>query len=288
MIFSGAGIYKDLPECVYHNNEFVPRGSLSSTGARELLKEAGPANYRYQQEHRRDSVAFDIGRAVHAKILGVGATVATYPPEHLTPSGNASTKAETLAWLEEQRAAGITVLSTNDHATVTAMTEAVLAHPGARALLEQDGHPETSVFSQDPDTGVWMRARFDYLADIPVDIKTTARSAGAEGFGKSAADYQYPVQEAHYIDTLRFAGELLDHPMHFIVVEKKPPFSVAVNFLPEEARLIGEELAKQAREIYAACRTTDSWPAHPDEPTQAILPAWWYFRHEADEAEIEV
>src|SRR5690606_12767730 len=115
---------------------------------------------------------------------GVGAPIVTYPPEHLTPSGNPSTKAATVAWEDEQRATGVSIISARDMALADAMAEAVLAHQGARELLEQDGHPEASAFAIDPDTGIWCRARFDRLGpDLAADLKTTAGSASLTGFG---------------------------------------------------------------------------------------------------------
>src|SRR5690606_13404006 len=183
MKFTGAGLYHNLPEYRYHNEEFVPGGSLSSSGARQLLD--SPARYQWEQQRRTARRAFDVGHVVHATSLGPGAPIVTSPDEHLTPSGSPSTKAATKAWEDEQRANGLAIISRADLALVEAMAEAVLAHPGARELLEKPGHSEVSAFAPDPDTGVWCRARFDRLTDdgLAIDLKTTAGTASPAGFG---------------------------------------------------------------------------------------------------------
>src|SRR5690606_33413578 len=150
------GLIHIMPDAAYHADP-VPAGSLSSTGARFLLD--SPARYHHELNNRQGRRAFDIGHVIHTKILGTGAPIATHPDEHLTPSGNPSTKAATRAWEDEQRANGLAIISRADLALVEAMSEAVLAHQGARELLEKPGHSEVSAFAPDPDTGVWCRAR---------------------------------------------------------------------------------------------------------------------------------
>ena len=54
--------------------------ALSATSAKWILR--SPAHYKHRMENRVESVAFDVGHGVHAKVLGVGAGVVAYPDEH--------------------------------------------------------------------------------------------------------------------------------------------------------------------------------------------------------------
>lgn len=263
------GLVHGMPDAEYH-----ARPELSSTGARRILD--SPARFRWDVDHRRESRAFDVGHAVHAKVLGVGLTAVTYPDEHLTPSGNPSTKAATVAWEHEQRAAGLVPVSRADMALVDAMSEAVLAHAGARAVFERPGDAEVSAFAKDPATGVWVRARADRLNDGElVDLKTTTGSASAAGFGRDAAKHGYPVQEAHYADTFEWVtGRRL--PMTFVVVEKRAPHFVAIHRLDDLTRIAARDLAARARALYAECTATDTWPAYGDDILTTQMPGWWF------------
>ena len=269
-------IVLDMDEATYH-----ARPELSSTGVRRLLD--SPARYQWDMTHRTESVAFDVGHATHSRILGVGSPVVDIPDEHLTPSGNVSTKAAAKEWLAEQRAAGLVPIGAADRALIDGMAEAVLAHPAARDLLEGPGNPEVSAFATDPETGVALRARFDRLADdVAIDVKTTAGSAGPLGFAREAARHGYPIQEAHYADVLELiAGERL--PMAFVVVEKRRPHLVAVHYFDDITRLTARELAAKARAIYAECTATDTWPGYSADPYTTQVPGWWL--DQADEQE---
>lgn len=261
------GIYRNLSDAEYH-----ARPELSSTGVRRILD--SPARFQWEREHGVESRAFDVGHGAHGKILGVGSPVVGYPDEHLTPSGNPSTKATTVAWVNEQRAAGLVPIARGDAELIDAMAEAVLSHPAARRILELPGDPEVSVFATDPDTGVPCRARFDRLsAGLAVDVKTTAGSASQHWFGREAARYGYPVQEAHYVDVLEWVTGVRV-PMAFIVVEKRPPHLVAVHYFDDITRLTGSELAAKARRVYAECTATGTWPGYP-EPFTTQAPGWW-------------
>lgn len=264
-----AGLVLDMPDAEYH-----ARPELSSTGVRRILD--SPARFQWEQAHRVESRAFDVGHAVHAKVLGVGLAVVTYPDEHLTPSGNPSTKAATVAWETEQRAAGFAPISRADMARVDAMAEAVLSHAGARRVLERPGHPEVSAFAVDPETGVQVRARFDRLDDTQlVDLKTTAGRASTAGFGRDAAKHGYPIQEAHYAETLAWiTGERL--PMTFVVVEKAAPHLVAVHRFDEVTRIAARDLAARGRATYAECTATNEWPAYGDDVLTTQMPTWWF------------
>lgn len=271
------GIILDYPEVEYH-----ARPELSSTQARTLLD--SPARYRYDIEHRRESVAYDVGHAVHAKVLGVGSPIIAYPDEHLTPSGNVSTKAATVEWAAEQRAAGLVPVSAGQIEAADTMAEAALAHPEARRLLELDGHSEVSVFATDPETGVRVRARIDRLSDeYAVDLKTVRGSAGPVEFGREAAKFGYPVQQAWYLDALKLAGAG-GREFRFIVVEKSPPHLVAVHMLDDVTMAAAHQMAKRAREIYAECIESGRWPGYGDETLVPYVPAW--FSAEFDEVEM--
>lgn len=272
------GLLLGLDEQTYH-----ARPELSSTQARTILD--SPARYRYDRDHRRESVAFDVGHAVHAKVLGVGSPVIAYPEEHLTPSGNVSEKAATKAWAAEQRAAGLVPVSAGQIAAADAMAEAALAHPEVRRLLELDGHSEVSVFATDPETGVRCRARIDRLNTThAIDVKTTAGSASPVEFGREAARYGYPVQAAWYLDTLAWAGEP-ERAFLFIAIEKVAPHLVAVHELDDVTMLTARQRAATARATYAECVATDTWPAYGDGTLITYMPAWWYGD---DDDEIEV
>jgi hypothetical protein len=271
------GLVHDLDENAYHGHP-----ALSSTQARLLLQPGGPALYRHAVDHTEPpKKAYDVGTAVHTKVLGVGSGVQTYPDDVLSKSGTTGTDAAR-AWAAEVRASGGVPLKREDYDAVEAMAKSLLAIPKARRVLELAPDREVSVFATDPDTGVECRARFDVFPDfggmapIAADVKTTAKGADPRAFGRAAAEHGYPVQEAHYLDVLLWAtGESV--PFVFLVVEKAPPYLAAVRELPPDMREAGAIYAAHARRIHADCTEASVWPGlDPDDITTASQD--WYVR----------
>lgn len=258
-------IVRDMPEETYH-----ARPELSSTQARLLLESA--AKYRYAIDHpQKPKRAFDVGSAAHTKILGIGSDVVEYPEEHLTPSGNVSTKAATLAWAEEKRAGGLIPVSPDDVAAVNGMAESILAHPEARERLERAGDRELSVFAD--VEGIPSRARLDGLAGDAFDVKTTRKTAEPVGFSREAIDHGYHVQEAWYRDVLKSAGVEFDRFL-FFVVESTAPYLAGVIELDVIFQDMGRVAAIEARKRYRRGVETGQWPGYSERIELASPPAW--------------
>ena len=264
------GLHLDIPDDEYRT---VP--GLSSTGIKEMLKT--PAHYQWARTHRRERIAFDVGHAAHAKILGVGLGVIAYPDEHLTPSGNVSTKAATVQWAADQREAGLVPISPDQIATVDDMAEAVARHPIAGRLIGSgSGHPEVSLLWDDPDTGVRCKGRIDWLCDEPiaVDLKT-ARTADPRLFGRTAAGYGYGEQAIHYLNGLAATRGDTDARFFQVLVETDAPHFVSVVELDETFRMLATERVRRAIDTYAECQATGEWPAYPALIHPVAAPAWY-------------
>jgi hypothetical protein len=268
-------IQYDMSDLDYHG-----RNELSSTGARLLLPEFGgsPAKFKYRQGREYHSAAFDVGKAVHAQVLGVGAQAVAYPEDVLASNGAASTKAAK-DWADSVRFEGKIPMKAADLRPITGMSEAVLKHPTARALFELPGHREVSVFSE--VDGVKVRARFDALTDetpqgvFGIDLKTTSESAAADTFTKTVVKYGYHVQEQWYRETLG-----VDIRFAFVVVESTAPYLVAVHELGLAYKDMGKTLAKVARTLYADCEAANTWPGHPEDVQTLEPPVWAAMAHE--------
>jgi hypothetical protein len=271
------GVY-DLPADVYHADP-VPTelgGSLSSSGAKLLLPPSCPAIFDWVRTHPVHSDAFDFGHAAHAAVLGAGAEVVVVSADSWR--GNAAQDAKAAAYAE-----GKTPLLAKDAAVVDAMAAQLRAHPIAAALLDPDhGQPERSLFTQDADTGVWLRGMFDWLPNpdrpgryIIPDYKTTAGNGDPAAFARTMADYRYHGQAAWYTDLVRALGIAEDPAFVFIVQSKTAPYLVSVVEPDAEALDVGRTENRAAIDLYAQCTADNHWPAYGDGITAASLPPWY-------------
>lgn len=244
------GLVEDMPEAEYH-----ARPELSSTGARTLLRNA--AKYQWDRTHPVYKDVYDVGSALHTKVLGKGWPVDVHDFDNWTTKAAKEAKAAS-------RAEGRVPMLRKDADVVDAMAESVLRHPLARGIFEGGGYREVSLFATDPDTGVAMRARPDVLQDdIMADLKS-AISAASDDFAKSAANYGYHVQQEWYERVRQIAlGTWPIAPTFlFVVVEKSPPYLVNVIELDAEFAQIGRSQVDRALRLYAECAATDTWPGY--------------------------
>lgn len=284
---SYTGLVHGLAEATYHRQP-----GLSSTGAKKILQ--SPAHYDWYARHKDEPKdSFDLGSAVHAKVLGVGAQIAIYPDgdgpetfEHegktltnvLSVDGGLRTKASA-AFAADARAKGMIPVKRVVGRVVNLMAESVLKDPTARRLVGEhaEGEPEVSMFATDPDTGVAMRGRLDWLGRRIVDLKTTARGASEAEFAIEAFRYGYDVQSAWYEHLYHLiTGDTL--PYLFVVVESSAPYLTGVHRLGEDELLMARRRAREARERYARCLETGEWPGYTTRSRQPIgilrAPVW--------------
>ena len=158
---------------------------------------------------------------------------------------------------------------------VRGMCDALKANPLATAALSH-GESEVTLAWQDKETGVWLRARPDFLPAkrrIIPDLKTAA-DASPKGFQRTIANFGYAQAAALYLDGIE--AVFGDKPTNWIhvVMEKEPPHVVALYELPGEDIGRGRWLNRRAIRIFADCLSTGKWPGYADEPVMLGLPGW--------------
>lgn len=285
------GLVDGMPEDIYHGDP-VPGGSLSSTGARRLLPPGTPAQYRYELDHGTPpKKVWDVGKAAHAKVLGVGAGTLVPLDEHGTPYERWDTK-RCKAIVAEAREQGLIPLKADEAATVDAMAEALLDHPIARNLLEgAAGRPEVSGFWRDPQLPVvWRRVRFDFLPDVDPtgrmvlpDYKT-ADKVDDEALARAIAEHGYHAQGAWYGDAVLDLGLAAEVAFVLVAQSKKPPYLVNTRWPDHEAIALGRRRNRRAIEVFAACQTSGHWPGYEDLAPIPV-PAWAYIRDQEETTE---
>jgi hypothetical protein len=257
------GIYDGITNADYHADPALGSTSLKTLATRT------PAHYQHDKAHPKFSDAFTLGTAAHSLILEADTSgiVVVEADNWLTKDAKVA-KAEALA-------AGKQPLLTKEMVQVTAMFDAVMAHPLARAAFTRH-KAEQSVFWE--EDGLALKCRPDaWKPSTLIDLKT-ARSADPNEFGKTAHEFGYHQSAAHYIDGVKAAtGEEL--PFHFVLVEKTAPYLVSVVELDDEAINIGRQLNDRAKRIYRECVENNTWPGYPNADLIS-LPMWAIYQAE--------
>jgi hypothetical protein len=248
--------------------------TLSSTGAKELLKPGGPARFRHKADAGTVETkrAYDLGHGFHTLVLGSGPQPVEFAGTGANPE--AWQKNDDKAAIAALRAEGKVPLRPSDFVAAHAMRDAVWNHAIASKLLAET-LPEQTLIWRDEATGVLCRAKADALhPEGIVDLKS-AESAAPHKLTKAVYDHGYAIQAPFYLRGFRdcFPGRV---PFFaFIAVEKEPPHLVHVIQLTERAMAWGDRKVSEALQIYRDCTAAGVWPGYPtDEITDIDLPGW--------------
>jgi exodeoxyribonuclease VIII len=171
------------------------------------------------------------------------------------------------------------LLKTDEWDAIHAVRDAIRAHPFASILLApEDGEAEVSIAWVDGETGVYCRARPDFLNhahNVVVDLKT-ATDASYGVFARACANYTYHLQAAFYLDGMAAVKKPHDKFI-FVGAEPEPPFAVACYELDAEDLRVARVRYRQALRTYQQCLASNTWPSYPEQVRTLELPAWAKF-----------
>lgn len=269
----GPGLHLDISNADYHGGIFGDPKPLSSSMAKTLVTKS-PAEFRWEQENRVEKSAFDEGQAVHELVLeGEFKTIDVLDVDDWRTKAAKELR-------DASYAAGRHPMKRKDVEYIEDMAEAVKTSPLAAECLS-NGRPEVSAWVTDPDTGIALQARFDWLRlpewgskDVAiVDLKTTTKGANPRAFNREIAERHYHLSMAFYRHVLTLLG-YRDINIELIAVDKLAPHLVSVHRMSESDRIVGDLLVRKAITTYAECLKRDDWPGYDREIHHTELPAW--------------
>jgi hypothetical protein len=265
-------LIEGMPPEVYHGD----KARMSSSGVRKVLQSPRHFLTMWCNEVEEDKDHFRIGRAAHLLLLEPEKFRELYlvQPDFgaMQSSKNRAARDE---WRSQQHPQAV-IVTEKELNNLVGMAEAVLEHPIASALLK-NGKPETTLHWTDEDTGVYCKARPDYISVDPtgdvhlIDFKTT-RDIRSGIFADDAYRMRYGTQLAFYHDGLVRAMGRQPTTVTLIAVEKEPPFEAAVYCLTDDWIERGQEEYQHALRIYRRCRDTGKFPAHQSNASILNMP----------------
>ncbi|HHU1387942.1 TPA: exodeoxyribonuclease VIII [Escherichia coli] len=253
------GIYYGISNENYHAGPGVSKSQLDDIADT-------PALYLWRKNAPVDTTktkTLDLGTAFHCRVL---------EPEEFSnrfivaPEFNRRTNAgkeEEKAFLMECASTGKTVITAEEGRKIELMYQSVMALPLGQWLVESAGHAESSIYWEDPETGILCRCRPDKI--IPefhwiMDVKTTA---DIQRFKTAYYDYRYHVQDAFYSDG--YEAQFGVQPTFVFLVASTTiecgRYPVEIFMMGEEAKLAGQQEYHRNLRTLSDCLNTDEWPA---------------------------
>jgi hypothetical protein len=257
------GLYRMEPEH-YHKSYGYSKSMLDDF-------EQSPSHMIYRAQHpEAETEAMRIGHWTHIAVLEPHIFDRIIYPIDLDRKG-------TKAWDAEEKKAqrwGAGMVKRTEYDRICGIARAVRTHKTCQRILSR-GTSEVSVFVEDDDLGLSLRARPDWLPDAGnsvVDLKT-CESARRSDFERHILNFRYHVQAAFYLDALALVGVRREFFV-FIAVEKEPPHAISVFQLSDEAIEAGRRSYKASLERVMECEVTGNWPSYPEDIQDISIPDW--------------
>jgi PDDEXK-like domain of unknown function (DUF3799) len=302
------GIYLHMPAADYHRDDALSHSRLKKM-------DPTPAHFRAALDKPPEKPTWDmlIGTMTHSLVtegqvdMPIVVTPDTYPSKSTKGRSDEKTVIREdkpwhmgatycKAWVAEQEKAGRIPLDKEGWETALGCARAVIAHPEAGRILK-GAVLEPSCFLT--ACGAPVKFRPDILPDgnFIADIKTVpALCGGRDAFASHAWDRGYFTQAAWYLDMLEDLTMTPDDQLEappglmefiglreqfvFIVVEKAPPYAVALYEVGEDTLAKAREINTARFEAFRRCVQSGEWPAYPSG-IQTIDAPRWALRKEA-------
>ena len=260
----------EMPDYEYHDKKKHPH--ISSSDVKTVY---GKSLLHWAGQEYKESPTLEMGKAVHSLIL-------EYEKQAVVrgPSDRRGNKWKEAKQQAEQQ--GKILLTERDYDTALEIAESALFNSDflRSRVSAKNFISEASIFTTCKKTGMLIKCRPDGLL-VPqddkgkgeiLDIKTT-QDASPEGFQRELRKYNYDLQIAFYLHTMRCAS-LPCSEMYLVAIEKTPPYAVGVHVLSEiyikhaEKRMI--QTLEKMKHAESSQNFSTGWP----EINQVHLPAW--------------
>jgi hypothetical protein len=270
------GIHHDIDFAQYLSGANIPAPAVSGSDLVNYETECPAHAFAFwrgnpDRIHSEPTASMTLGTAAHAYILE-GAD-AFHHRFAVKPEGlNFSTR-EGKAWRDAQE--GRSIISFDQHMTILAMRDALMAQPDARRLLEAGGRAEVTMVARDEETGLTLLCRPDlYIAraGLAVNLKTTS-SPAPNAWRRTCANLRYDLGDAMF----RLVAGLLgvQRPSHaFMVVGSNAPHLGYVAALSAEAASAADQQLRQILRRFAKSVASNDWPGYTVGVLEIGLPQW--------------
>lgn len=284
------GLYPDLSNEDYHKDK-----AIGSSGIKEFAE--CPALYEYKYlsgKYKNDESKFSmIGTYAHVALLEPHLFEKNYmvsPENAVVNKGKSNEKTVPMnkthgdwkKFAEEADDHYKRPLLYSEFEQAKAMAEAISLHDLASAMLT-GGRAEMSFFAEDPETGLMMKARPDYVVKIDtpkvkgfyiIDYKTTALSLGTSKQSNHAFNLGRHIQASHHKKVTELATKSKIAGVVYITQMQEAPHLIRVFIMPEEAIEMGDMECRRHLDAMAQCHATGVWPDYPHEIEYLIIPRW--------------
>jgi exodeoxyribonuclease VIII len=264
------------------NDEYHACPEFSSSQLKDMNRSAAHfyVNSISKEAKKETTSAMSFGTLVHTMFL---------EPEQfekefvIAPKFDRRTKAgkeEAAAW--EEANAGKLLVTDEDVENATRMATNLRTLSTYKAMQDNFGMAEASIFFTDPMYDLPLRIRPDYhippCGALPngliIDLKTTD-DARPMAFSRTCGNFYYDLSAAMYREGFQqHYGTEDKPPFIFLVAERNTPFNVKQYRASDLFISIGDERYKKSKQLLAESLLIDEWSGYSTDLEDIFLPQY--------------
>jgi hypothetical protein len=243
--------------CDIKSEEYLSAEGISSSAIKTLLNcpEKFESEYIKKKTKGKSTKSMDLGTLIHTYILEKNHFLDRYFPAVFKDRRKKE-------YLEAKKIAdGKEVVSKKYYESCKLIDEKLAKDPIGKNLFT-NGKVEHSIFWKDPETGLLLKSRPDFISDnYIVDIKTT-QCAEKYQFRKSVKNYKYHIQAAMQLDAYKAVTGKSHLNYIYFAIEPEEPFVFSIITLGDDFIEAGREEYKKGLQLYLECMKNNYWPGY--------------------------
>lgn len=284
---------EDLDENIYH----ADKSAVGSSSLRLMLDSPKAFQWGFFKGYEKEQTEnMRLGRLIHMAVLEGSKFKERYVvmPQftgrtlkgEITSSPNCKeVKDKREAWLSDQRPDAV-ITTEEEVEMITGIIDGLMERIDGPELFQR-GRPEVSGFYRDPETGIKLKVRPDFLSlnsNLLVDLKS-ARTSERRRFGSNSFSDRYDFQMAMYRQGVMAISGVKPSLVAMVSVEKKWPFENGIYWYEESDFIKADGDYRTALTRLAQCMKENKWPQRQQRAERIYTPNW--FINESVEMDIE-
>lgn len=269
------GIYHDVPAPAYH----AANNWLGSTSIKRWVAEdCTPRQWMWERDYPKDpTAAMSLGDAIHTALL----EPEHYDARYVVYDGVRNKRHKAYAEFLDSLA-GETVLTPREDAIARDCARYVREEASGVYTILRSGNSEVSGFWRDPETGLSLKFRADYIGQaagrtVVLDVKTTADvslKARRNKLAQSKLGGPIAVQAAMYMDGVEACTGVRPDAFYILWVRTEGAVDVILDSIAPSALEWGHAKYRRALGEIAKHNESNSWPGFPRRIEELTLPTW--------------
>lgn len=263
------GVYPGMSSELYHSVRAVSSSALKAF----ILKCPLKAKAVIEGRVREETATMKKGTALHAAVLEPDSFNQVY---RIGPEVRRNSN-EWKDFAKQCEAEGVEPLKPSENEDIIGMRDSLWSEPGVAKILRACESRELSIFWNDPDTGLYCKARLDIYGEriaALLDLKGTG-NAKPEDFERTAHNQGYHIQIPWYTRGARAVG-LAVKMSGILAVEFEADYTPCIFQVSPSLFTRGMTEIQNALPALAECQSTGQWPGYmPDgRPVELNAPRW--------------